>query len=42
MPSNVFRFEESWTIPGASVAEVYAVIWRGELRPCWSRTGGSW
>jgi Polyketide cyclase / dehydrase and lipid transport len=35
MPSNVFRFEESWNIPGASVAGVYAVLSDGELLPLW-------
>jgi Polyketide cyclase / dehydrase and lipid transport len=35
MPSNVFRFDESWDIPGASVAEVYAVLSDGELLPLW-------
>jgi hypothetical protein len=35
MPSNVFRFDESWEIPGASVEEVYAVLSRGELLPQW-------
>ena len=35
MPSNVFRFEESWDLPGATVAEVYDVLSRGELLPLW-------
>src|ERR1700709_850356 len=35
MPSNVFRFDESWEIPGASVDEVYQVLARGELLPQW-------
>jgi hypothetical protein len=35
MPSNVFRFDEVWEIPGASVAEVYQVLARGELLPQW-------
>jgi len=35
MPSNVFRFEESWEIPDASVEEVYDVLSRGELLPQW-------
>ena len=35
MPSNVFRFDESWEIPNASVEEVYDVLSRGELLPLW-------
>jgi uncharacterized protein YndB with AHSA1/START domain len=35
MPSNVFRFDESWAIPSASVEEVYDVLARGELLPLW-------
>ncbi len=35
MPSNVFRFDEVWEIPGASVEEVYQVLARGELLPSW-------
>ena len=35
MPSNVFRFDESWEIPGATVDEVYAVLADGELLPLW-------
>lgn len=35
MAANVFRFEEYWTLPGASAAEVYAVLARGELLPRW-------
>jgi len=35
MPSNVFRFDESWEIPDASVAEVYDVLSHGELLPQW-------
>ena len=35
MPSNVFRFDESWEIPNASVEEVYDVLSRGELLPSW-------
>jgi hypothetical protein len=35
MPSNVFRFDESWEIPGAMVAEVYDVLADGELLPLW-------
>jgi hypothetical protein len=35
MAANVFRFEESWTIPNASVETVYDVLARGELLPLW-------
>ena len=35
MASHVFRFEESWEIPGATVEEVYDVLARGELLPFW-------
>jgi hypothetical protein len=35
MPANVFRFDESWEIPSASVKEVYDVMARGELLPLW-------
>ena len=35
MPSNVFRFEESWELPGAKVRQVYDVLSRGELLPLW-------
>jgi hypothetical protein len=35
MPSNVFRFDESWEIPDATVEEVYDVLARGELLPQW-------
>lgn len=35
MASNVFRFDESWEIPGAGVDEVYDVLSRGELLPLW-------
>ena len=35
MPSNVFRFEETWELPGASVEEVYDVLSRGQLLPQW-------
>ncbi|MCX7899412.1 MAG: SRPBCC family protein [Methylocystis sp.] len=35
MPANVFRFEESWEIPGVSVEDVYDVLSRGELLPLW-------
>ena len=35
MPSNVFRFEERWDLPGAKVQQVYDVLSRGELLPLW-------
>jgi hypothetical protein len=35
MPSNVFRFEERWELPGAKVSQVYDVLSRGELLPQW-------
>ena len=35
MPSNVFRFDESWHIPSASVTDVYSVLANGELLPLW-------
>jgi hypothetical protein len=35
MPSNVFRFEERWELPGAKVVQVYDVLSRGELLPQW-------
>lgn len=35
MPSNVFRFDESWEIPNANVEQVYDVLARGELLPFW-------
>ena len=35
MATNVFRFEESWDVPGATCAEVYAVLADGELLPLW-------
>ena len=35
MPSNVFRFEERWDLPGAKVRQVYDVLSRGELLPQW-------
>jgi hypothetical protein len=35
MPSDTFRFEEEWNIPGATPAEVYDVLSRGELLPAW-------
>jgi hypothetical protein len=35
MVANVFRFEESWDLPGARVEDVYDVLSRGELLPLW-------
>ena len=35
MPSNVFRFDEHWDIPHATVAEVYEVLSHGEWLPQW-------
>lgn len=35
MAANVFRFDESWEIPGATLDEVYDVLSRGELLPLW-------
>ena len=35
MPAHVFRFEEEWNFPDASVAEVYEVLAHGELLPQW-------
>ena len=35
MPSNVFRFDESWEVKDASVDEVYDVLAHGELLPQW-------
>jgi hypothetical protein len=35
MSSNVFRFDESWAIPNATVTEVYDVLAHGELLPRW-------
>src|SRR5690349_17451872 len=35
MPSTVFRFDEEWTVPGATVAEVYEVLAHGEWLPLW-------
>lgn len=35
MGSNMFRFDEIWKIPGASVEDVYDVLARGELLPLW-------
>ena len=37
MASNVFRFDESWSLPGASPHEVWDVLARGELLPQWWR-----
>ena len=37
MPSNVFRFDESWEIPNAGVDDVYDVLSHGELLPLWWR-----
>ncbi len=35
MAAHVFKFDESWNIPGATVEEVYDVLARGELLPRW-------
>ncbi len=35
MPSNVFRFEERWELPGAKLGQVYDVLSCGELLPQW-------
>jgi hypothetical protein len=35
MASNVFRFEESWSIPDVAPEEVWEVLARGELLPQW-------
>lgn len=35
MSAHVFKFDESWNIPGASVGDVYDVLARGELLPQW-------
>jgi hypothetical protein len=35
MASDSFRFDEVWEIPGATPAEVYDVLARGELLPLW-------
>jgi Polyketide cyclase / dehydrase and lipid transport len=35
MPSNVFRFDESWELPDASPEQVYAVLSDGALLPQW-------
>jgi hypothetical protein len=37
MGSNVFRFDESWSIPDAAPQEVWDVLARGELLPQWWR-----
>ena len=37
MASNVFRFDESWSIPEATPEEVWEVLARGELLPQWWR-----
>lgn len=37
MASNVFCFDESWSIPDASPHEVWDVLARGELLPQWWR-----
>lgn len=37
MTSSVFRFNERWEIPNASVDEVYEVLARGELLPLWCK-----
>ena len=35
MPSNVFRFEERWDLPGVKAHQVYDVLSHGELLPNW-------
>lgn len=35
MPSNVFRFDESWEIPEATPQEVWDVLSDAELLPLW-------
>ena len=35
MPSNVFRFDESWDIPDATPQEVWDVLSDAELLPLW-------
>ena len=35
MPSNVFRFDEAWEIPGFSPKEVWDVLSDAELLPVW-------
>jgi hypothetical protein len=35
MSAHLFRFEESWDIPGAGVEEVYDVLAHGDLLPLW-------
>lgn len=37
MASNVFRFNETWSIPNATPQEVWDVLARGELLPQWWR-----
>lgn len=37
MASNVFRFEEVWTLPDAAPADVWGVLADGELLPRWWR-----
>ena len=37
MASNVFRFDEAWTLPDARIEDVYAVLSHGELLPQWWR-----
>lgn len=37
MASNVFRFDESWSVPEATPEEVWWVLARGELLPQWWR-----
>ncbi len=36
-PSNAFRFEEEWSLPGSSPDEVWDVLAHGELLPQWWR-----
>ena len=35
MSAHVFRFDESWDIPDATVEDVYDVLAQGELLPQW-------
>ena len=35
MPSNVFRFDESWNIPEGTPQEVWDVLSDAELLPLW-------
>src|SRR5579871_6753284 len=35
MPSNVFRFDESWALPNSTVKDVYDVLAHGDLLPLW-------